>query len=252
MEKLYDKQMKRTEKRPLPKQRISDQTAWIVSGSLWAGSILAYYSSFPHAILFSNSILFLYILGYTPLKRVSNLSMHIGAVVGALPALLGSYAATGVLMLEPSLLLAAYIFLWQYPHFYGILYQNKDDYKKAGFKFISNSPERTKFAYLQMLLAMALMLYVVKRLYDLKVLNKITMLAFSYYYVLSLIPVVKFINNPSMYAKAIRTKSYTPFMIIILAFMAQAAKNTYKGTSTNAIADKQLTTSTISYLNNKF
>ena len=35
-------------------------------------------------------------------------------------------------------MLAAYIFSWQFPHFYGILYENKDDYKRAGFKMISN------------------------------------------------------------------------------------------------------------------
>jgi heme O synthase-like polyprenyltransferase len=31
-----------------------------------------------------------------------------------------------------------YIFSWQFPHFYGILYENKDDYKKAGFVMISD------------------------------------------------------------------------------------------------------------------
>ena len=35
-------------------------------------------------------------------------------------------------------LLAGYIFSWQFPHFYGILYENKDDYKRAGFKMLSN------------------------------------------------------------------------------------------------------------------
>jgi len=37
-----------------------------------------------------------------------------------------------------TILLATYIFAWQYPHFYGILYANKEDYKNAGFKMISN------------------------------------------------------------------------------------------------------------------
>ena len=136
IEKLYDKQMKRTNSRPLPKQRISDNAAKIISASLWVLSSACYYPTCPNAIFFSNGILFLYILGYTPLKRINNLSMHVGAIVGALPALLGSFAATGMLFPEESLLLAAYILAWQYPHFYGILYQNKEDYKKAGFKEI--------------------------------------------------------------------------------------------------------------------
>ena len=37
-----------------------------------------------------------------------------------------------------TLLLASYIFTWQFPHFYGILYEHKEDYKKAGFVMTSN------------------------------------------------------------------------------------------------------------------
>jgi heme O synthase-like polyprenyltransferase len=47
-------------------------------------------------------------------------------------------AQTGGIYSPETMLLASYIFSWQFPHFYGILYENKDDYKKAGFKMISN------------------------------------------------------------------------------------------------------------------
>ena len=52
----------------------------------------------------------------------------------------------------PTLLLAGYVFSWQFPHFYGILYENREDYAKAGFVMISDEdPQGDKKAYKQML-----------------------------------------------------------------------------------------------------
>ena len=52
----------------------------------------------------------------------------------------------------PTILLASYVFSWQFPHFYGILYENKDDYQKAGFVMISDEdPTGEKKAYKEML-----------------------------------------------------------------------------------------------------
>lgn len=219
-EKLLDKKMRRTNNRPLPKQRMSDQTAMLIGGSLWASSLVLYSFSCPHAILFSNAIVLLYIKAYTPMKRNSNTSMHIGALVGALPALLGSYAATGDLFVESSLLLAGYIFAWQYPHFYGILYQNREDYKIAGFNFISNYEDKTYIAYIQMLLAMTVMLYILYRLYKSKdkIINDLCFFTYLAFYVKNLIPVLKFYSNPTKYAKQIRKDSYMPFLIVLFSF----------------------------------
>jgi len=218
-EKIHDKEMKRTMKRPLPKQRMSDKTALIIAISLWSSSTILYSLTCPSAILFSNFILALYIFGYTPMKRVSNLSMHLGALVGALPALLGSFAATNILFLNEALLLAGYIFSWQYPHFYGILYQNKEDYKKAGFMFISRSEEKTKYAYMQMIVAMGAMAYIVYLFNKKGIMNNISTTIFYTFFAYNLIPVLKFINNPTHYAKIIRVRSYTPFMIVLISFL---------------------------------
>ena len=43
-------------------------------------------------------------------------------------------------------LLSAYIFSWQFPHFYGILYANKQDYSNANFVMISNEDPEGKVA----------------------------------------------------------------------------------------------------------
>jgi len=221
LEKYHDKKMRRTCNRPLPKQRMSDKTAAMIGGSLWLSSVAFYSLTCPHAILFSNGILLLYIGPYTSLKRHSNLSMHIGAVVGGLPALLGSYAASGLILQESSLLLASYIYAWQYPHFYGILYQNKDDYKKAGFNFISNHSHKTHIAYFQMIAAMIAMLAIVYSLYrgkD-KIMNTWCFITFLAFYIKNFVPVYKFISDPTKFSKSIRKESYMPFMIVLFAFM---------------------------------
>ena len=62
----------------------------------------------------------------------------IGAIIGALPPFIGTWAQLGTLFTPETILLSAYIFSWQYPHFYGILYENRYDYKKAGYEMISN------------------------------------------------------------------------------------------------------------------
>jgi protoheme IX farnesyltransferase len=226
-EKHEDSQMKRTCGRPLPKQRISDKTAFKIFGSLWLMSTAMYSLTCPHAILFANLILVLYNMAYTPQKKYSNLSMHLGAVVGALPALLGNFAATGVLFEENGVLLSLYVFAWQYVHFYGILYNNKEDYKKAGFKFISNDDSKIIFAYLQMLCAMVLMVYCVYQLYvgKSKIFGPVNLALFSAFFIKSLIPVMKFLKCPQKYAKPIIVKSYAPFMIVLFSYMISAFFN---------------------------
>lgn len=86
------------------------------------------------------------------MKQRSHHNTLVGAVVGALPPFIGTFAQTGMLLDPATMLLASYIFTWQFPHFYGILYENKEDYAKAGFVMTSNlDPEGDKFAYNQMM-----------------------------------------------------------------------------------------------------
>ena len=77
----------------------------------------------------------LYVLSYTPLKRVSTISIFIGAIPGAIPFLLGFVAATDVFGLAAGTLFAIQFF-WQFPHFIAISWTLDDDYKKADFKML--------------------------------------------------------------------------------------------------------------------
>jgi protoheme IX farnesyltransferase len=78
---------------------------------------------------------FLYVLVYTPLKRVSWINTPVGAIPGALPPVSGWAAGAGEL--EPGAWILFFIlFAWQHPHFYAIAWMCKEDYARAGFKML--------------------------------------------------------------------------------------------------------------------
>jgi hypothetical protein len=74
----------------------------------------------------------LYACVYTPLKRVSVFNTHVGAVVGAVPPLVGWAAATGSLAAVEPFLLAYTLFAWQFPHFYALAWTLRKDYARGG------------------------------------------------------------------------------------------------------------------------
>ena len=144
LEQDYDKLMVRTANRPLPKKNISTTSA--VLFSLLIGLLGFYLLSMikPHGSFYgylSKSSAFgllsllIYVLSYTPLKRMSTASIFIGAIPGAIPVMLGWVAATDDFGLAVGILFAIQ-FLWQFPHFISISWLRDEEYKKAGFKMM--------------------------------------------------------------------------------------------------------------------
>ena len=78
----------------------------------------------------------LYVVVYTPMKRVSALCTVVGAVPGALPPVMGWAAAAGSVPLEAWVLFAI-LFFWQLPHFLAIAWLCRDDYRRAGLPMLS-------------------------------------------------------------------------------------------------------------------
>jgi len=76
-----------------------------------------------------------YLFVYTPLKQKSSLCGVIGAVPGALPPVIGWTAASGGFGLEAWLLFAI-LFLWQIPHTLAIARLYRDDFARAGIRFL--------------------------------------------------------------------------------------------------------------------
>ena len=142
LEKDYDKLMVRTADRPLPTKRMSvAEVFWIslIMGLL--GAFLLYRINFLSGFFGMLSI-FLYVLLYTPLKRISPISVFVGAFPGAIPFMLGWVAATNDFDIEPGILFAIQ-FIWQFPHFWAIAWVCNDDYKNAGFKMLPGKKDKS-------------------------------------------------------------------------------------------------------------
>jgi protoheme IX farnesyltransferase len=141
-EKDLDKQMRRTEARPLPTGRVTPNEAWVVCVILGvAGLSLLAYCFNPLTAALSLLSLILYGFIYTPLKTVSPVCVAVGAIPGGMPPLIGWVAATGFVG-TPAWVLFGIQFMWQFPHFWAIAWVADEDYKRAGFKMLPSPGER--------------------------------------------------------------------------------------------------------------
>jgi len=135
-ERDTDALMRRTRMRPLPDHRVTPTEAAIYGLVLTlAGlAVLAFATNWVAATL-ALATLILYLFVYTPMKRTSGLSTLVGAVPGALPAVIGWSAARGDIAIGGGTLFAI-VFLWQIPHFMAISWMYRDDYRNAGFPML--------------------------------------------------------------------------------------------------------------------
>ena len=78
---------------------------------------------------------FLYIVVYTPLKKITWLNTSIGSIPGALPILGGWTASSGSIDVMAWVLFAI-MYLWQHPHFYSIAWICRSDYAEAKLKML--------------------------------------------------------------------------------------------------------------------
>ena len=166
LERDYDKIMTRTAKRPLPLKNLKLSEA--VFFSMIIGFIGLYLLNFikPEGSYFgylSKSSLFglismlLYVFSYTPLKRLSTISIFVGAIPGAIPFLLGWVAATDNFGLIAGTLFAIQFF-WQFPHFISIAWVQDDQYKKAGFKMLFGGKKSTYPALISVITSFVMMI----------------------------------------------------------------------------------------------
>jgi protoheme IX farnesyltransferase len=149
VEKDTDAMMNRTAKRPVASGRMTPAEGWafaIIAG-LVGVFILWYFFNGLSAVIAAFSW-FVYGFMYTPLKKVSAVSVLVGAVPGALPCLIGWAAGQDELTIGGWVLFAIQFF-WQFPHFWAIAWIAHKDYSKAGFKLMPSVEGPTKYSAIQ-------------------------------------------------------------------------------------------------------
>jgi len=145
VERATDRRMDRTARRPLAAGRLGVATAtWLAGVLLVCGAGVATAAAGWPAAAAAVATWLLYVLVYTPLKRVTPLNTAVGAVAGALPVAIGWLAAGGPARLAAGdargALAAAALFtvlyLWQFPHFMAIAWLYRRQYAAAGLHML--------------------------------------------------------------------------------------------------------------------
>ncbi|XP_026557923.1 protoheme IX farnesyltransferase, mitochondrial isoform X2 [Pseudonaja textilis] len=133
----FDANMNRTKNRPLVQGQISPLLAVSFGICCAVPAItLLILGVNPLIGALGTFNIFLYSCCYTPLKRVSIVNTWVGAVVGAVPPVVGWLAATGSLD-AGSLVLGGILYSWQFPHFNALSWGLREDYSRSGYCMMS-------------------------------------------------------------------------------------------------------------------
>lgn len=141
VESPYDAQMQRTRARLLPSRAVTPLHAFTfasVSAASGVGLLLTMVN--PLTALLGAANIVLYSFTYTPMKRSTIANTWVGAVVGALPPLMGWAACTGTLHTAADLggwSLAALLFVWQFPHFNSLAHTLRAEYARGGYRMMA-------------------------------------------------------------------------------------------------------------------
>jgi protoheme IX farnesyltransferase len=136
LEREYDGLMKRTMNRPIPSGAVSPKNALVFGLTLSALGVLTLSFFNALTVILAIITLLLYVVVYTPLKRKTTLSLLIGGLPGALPAL-GGWTATTDAIGYGGLFFAGLMFFWQMPHFLALSWMYKQDYERGGYAMLA-------------------------------------------------------------------------------------------------------------------
>lgn len=141
LERETDGLMRRTADRPLPAGRLTP-TEVIIFGAATGSVGLLWLLMQVGPVTAALGLLtwLLYVWVYTPLKTRLSANTFVGAVAGALPAMMGYAALAPANDVVEHRLLAAMlfllVFLWQFPHFMAIAWLYRDSYAAGGMKML--------------------------------------------------------------------------------------------------------------------
>lgn len=137
-ERVQDSKMDRTMGRALPSKKITLPVAGnLIAVLMVSGCCLLLLNGIAPLVLGITTVI-LYNLVYTSLKKTTTLAIIPGALVGAIPPIIGFTSAGGGILDTKILLFSTFMFLWQMPHFWLLLIRYGDEYRNAGFVTISD------------------------------------------------------------------------------------------------------------------
>jgi len=218
VEKDTDAMMKRTANRPVAAGRMSVKEGWIfaiLTGT--AGVLMLWHFNFLTAALSAFS-LFIYAFIYTPLKKISSVSVLVGAIPGAMPCLIG-WAAGNDDLSAGGWALFALQFFWQFPHFWAIAWIAHKDYSIAGFKLLPSNEGPTKFSAIQAIIYSLLLLPVGLLPYFLELSGLMSLLLVLFANLLMVMQCVRLYREMSIRAaRRVMFSSYIylPFVLLLL------------------------------------
>lgn len=148
-ERNRDAKMKRTQQRPLVMHTLTVPQA-TAAATLWgiSGTSLLYFGTNPITASLGLFNILLYSGLYTYMKPKSIYNTWVGALVGAIPPVMGWTAAAidptlpsmavnlAALDWQQPVALASTLYLWQMPHFFALSFMHRIDYKRGGFQMV--------------------------------------------------------------------------------------------------------------------
>lgn len=220
-ERDTDAMMKRTATRPVAAGRMSVGEGWafaIICGVLGV-AILGYFFNPLSAGLAAFS-LFLYAFVYTPLKKVSAISVLVGAFPGALPCLIGWAAGADELSLGGWVLFAIQ-FLWQFPHFWAIAWVAHTDYSRAGFKLLPREEGPTKMTALQTIIYSLLLVPVGMIPYYIEMSGLVSLVIVTLTNLFLVVQCIRlYRENNAKAARRVMFSSYLHLPVVLLALLS--------------------------------
>lgn len=132
-----DKLMLRTLKRPIPSGKIERKEALVISILLLLSGVLISLRLPIMVTILGILNVIIYNILYTRLKSVTQFAVIPGALVGAVPPVMGWYASAYSALNTEIIAFSLFMFLWQIPHFVLLALKNHNDYLNAGFKTIN-------------------------------------------------------------------------------------------------------------------
>ena len=219
LERDADKKMDRTRNRPLPSGTLTPLFAVLYGMALVVvGSVtLAYFVNLLTGFL-SLLTAFLYIVVYTPLKKITWLNTSIGSIPGAIP-IIGGWTAASNSISPMALVLFGIMYLWQHPHFYAIAWLCKNDYAKANFKMlpvIEESGSRTMRQIFWHLLLMIPLSFLPVIQGNLGIIYLVGVTIITFIFFLSALPLAKDKSNKSALLLLKASVLYLPVLLLII------------------------------------